>query len=450
MAFAVVLPARPGLALPIDARAPSPRTAPDLSGIDKLVADALAENKLPGCVVAVGQRSGVIYQKAFGLRALFPEREAMTEDTIFDLASLTKPVATATAIMVLAEQGKIDLDEKVAHYLPAFAARGKAGITIRQLLTHVSGLPSELPVPDFALGRLEVVKRIDNLALKAAPGTKLIYSDLGYLVLEEIIHRVRGEDLASFASKAIFRPLAMNDTGFLPPAELRTRVAPTEMRNDAWMRGEVHDPRAFRLGGVAGHAGLFSTARDLALFARMILGRGEVDGRRILSPGSVGKMIAPHDVPGGIRALGWDMQSGYSSNRGTSFSRRAVGHGGYTGTALWIDPEQDLFVIFLSNRVHPDGKGQINQLAGAIGTLMGKVMGRSTENDAADAPVAPGIDVLAAEDFASLRGLRFVLLTNDSARNRAGVRTTDVLAARKDLEFLGLLSPEHGLGADRD
>jgi uncharacterized protein YbbC (DUF1343 family) len=433
------------MAAAIDGSVPAP--VPDLSGIDRLVAEALAENKLPGCVVVVGRASGVVYQKAFGARALLPEREAMTLDTVFDLASLTKPMATAASIMALVDRGKIDLDEKVARYWPAFAARGKSAITVRDLLVHVSGLPVETPVADFALGRREVEKRIAALEPKSAAGAKLIYSDVGFLALEEIVRRVSGESLDSFAAKTIFRPLRMNETGFLPPAELRKRAAPTEMRNDAWMRGEVHDPRAYRLGGVAGHAGLFSTARDLTTFARMILGRGEVDGRRVLSSAAVAKMLAPHEVPGGIRALGWDMQSAYSSNRGTGFSRRAVGHGGYTGTSMWIDPEQDLFVIFLSNRVHPDGKGLVNPLAGAIGTLAGKLLGRAARDDAGDGPVALGIDALAADGFTRLRGLRLALLTNDSARTREGERTTDLLAARKDLHLVVLLAPEHGLGA---
>jgi uncharacterized protein YbbC (DUF1343 family) len=444
-ALAVVLLSRPCAAAAVDGSVPA--SLPDLRGIDRLVAEALAGNQLPGCVVVVGRAGGVVYQKAFGARALLPEREAMTLDTVFDLASLTKPMATATSIMALVDRGKIDLDEKVARYWPAFAARGKSAITVRDLLVHVSGLPVETPVAEFALGRQEVAKRIAALEPKFAPGAKLIYSDIGFLALEEIVRRVTGENLDSFAARAIFRPLRMNETGFLPPAELRKRAAPTEIRNDAWMRGEVHDPRAYRLGGVAGHAGLFSTARDLTTFARMILGRGEVDGRRVLSSAAVAKMLAPHDVPGGIRALGWDVQSAYSSNRGTGFSRRAVGHGGYTGTSLWIDPGQDLFVIFLSNRVHPDGKGLVNPLAGAIGTLAGKVLGRAAQDDAGDGPVVLGIDALAAEGFARLRGLRLALLTNDGARTRAGERTTEALAARKDLHLVVLLSPEHGLGA---
>jgi uncharacterized protein YbbC (DUF1343 family) len=420
-----------------------------VEGIDRLVADALAQGKLPGCVVAVGRGNGIVYQKAFGARALVPDKEAMTLDTIFDLASLTKPVATATALMVLAEQGKVDLDERAARYVPEFRSHGKDAITLRQLLTHVSGLPAETPVADFERGRAAAMKHIMALSLKAPPGTKSAYSDVGFLVLEEVIRRMIGGALAAFAETAIFRPLGMNDTGFRPSAEARPRIAPTEKRNDAWMRGEVHDPRAHRLGGIAGHAGLFSTAKDLARFARMVIGAGILDGARVLAAETVRKMLAPHDVPDGIRALGWDVQSAYSTNRGAALSRRAVGHGGYTGTSLWIDPEQDLFVIFLSNRVHPDGKGAINALAGAIATLAGSTLAAAPAS-VATPPLALGIDVLAAENFARLRGLRFALLTNDSARTRDGVRTTDVLAGRRDLALVSLLSPEHGLSARRD
>jgi uncharacterized protein YbbC (DUF1343 family) len=429
---------------------PARPPAPALDGIDRLVASAIAEGKLPGCVVAIGRRSGIVYQKAFGARALVPEREDMTVDTIFDLASLTKPLATATAIVILADQGRIDLDETAARYVPEFATHGKSAITLRHLLVHVSGLPAETPLADYEEGRTQAFRRIAALAPKAAPGEKLVYSDIGYIVLEEVIKRVTHGDLASFAATAIFRPLGMNDTGFLPEEEKRARIAPTEMRDGAWMRGEVHDPRAFRLGGVAGNAGLFSTAQDLARYARMVLGSGALDGVRVLSEKAVQTMLAPHDAPGGIRALGWDIQSTYSGNRGASFSRRAVGHGGYTGTSLWIDPEQDLFVVFLSNRVHPDGKGSVNALAAAIATLAANAFQPDFHAPAIGAPLAAGIDVLVDENAARLHGLRVALLTNDSARTREGKRTTDVLAARPDLKLVALLSPEHGLSASRD
>jgi len=353
------------------------------------VADALAQAKLPGCVVAIGRQSGIIFLHAFGFRSVLPEKEPMTEDTVFDLASLTKPIATATSLMVLADQGKIDLDDRASRYVPEFAARGKSAITIRQLLTHVSGLPSETALDDYEHGRAEAIRRIAALSLKAAPGTRFTYSDIGFLILEEVVRRVTGTDLASFAETAVFRPLGMKQTGFLPSSTDRTRIAPTEQRKGAWIRGEVHDPRAFRLGGVAGNAGLFSTAQDLARYARMLLGSGVLEDARVLSVPATAKMLAPHDVPGGIRALGWDMQSAYSNNRGTSLSRRAVGHGGYTGTSLWLDPEQDLFVIFLSNRVHPDGKGSINALAGAIATLAGSTLGRAVSEPPSAAALWP-------------------------------------------------------------
>jgi uncharacterized protein YbbC (DUF1343 family) len=434
-----------------DADASSPLPSALTEGIDRLAAEAIARGKLPGCVVAVGRAGGIVYQKAFGARALVPDREAMTLDTIFDLASLTKPIATATALMVLADQGKIDLDEPVERYLPEFHGHGKDAISIRQILTHVSGLPSEIPVAAFEHGRTAVLKRIMALSPKAPPGAKSTYSDVGFLVLEEVIRRVTGTDLATFTDTAVFRPLGMNETGFLPSSNLRPRIAPTGKRSDAWIRGDVHDPRAYRLGGIAGHAGLFSTAKDLARYARMVLAAGTLDGARVLSTEAVRQMLAPNDVPGGIRALGWDIRSSYSANRGTALSRRAVGHGGYTGTSLWIDPEQDLFVIFLSNRVHPDGKGSINALAGAIATLVGSTLASpSTAPPAAGSSLALGIDVLAAENFACLRGLRFTLLTNDSARSRDGARTTDVLAGNRALALVSLLSPEHGLSAMRD
>ena len=416
-------------------------------GVDRLVGEAIAQGKLPGCVVAIGNADRVLYQKAFGSRALVPEREAMTEDTIFDVASLTKPVATAMSILALADRGRLDLDETAAHYVPKFRGHGKERITLRQLLTHVSGLPVETPLADFERGRAAALARIFALSPKREPGESFLYSDVGFLVLEEVARRVTGRDLATVAQATVFSPLGMRATGFLPAATLRARIAPTEKRNDVWMRGEVHDPRAFRLGGVAGHAGLFSTASDLARFARMILGGGVLDGVRVLSPALLGKMLAPHDVPGGIRALGWDVQSSYSSTRGLALSRRAVGHTGYTGTSLWIDPERNLFVLFLSNRVHPDGKGAVLPLAAAIATLAGTTLSPVPVESPA---FALGIDVLAAQNFSLLRGLRLALLTNDSARARDGRRTTDVLAARSDFSLVTLLGPEHGLGAVRD
>jgi len=294
----------------------------------------------------------------------------MTCDTVFDLASLTKPIATATSVMLLVERQQLALDEPVAKYLPEFGQAGKQSITVRQLLTHQGGLIADNPIEDFADGSEKAFQRIFAASPTCEPAIRFIYSDVGFMVLGELIRRVSGENLQQFTSHALFGPLAMSETGYLPAEASRKRAAPTERRDGHWMQGEVHDPRAYALGGVAGHAGLFSTAEDVAIYAQMILGRGENAGVRVLAPETVDTMLTANTVPGGgLRGLGWDMRTGYSINRGDGFSPRAVGHGGFTGTSLWIDPQLELVVVFLSNRVHPDGKGNVNRLAGRIGTL---------------------------------------------------------------------------------
>ncbi len=423
--------------------------------IDTVVTSSIDAGKLPGCVVAVGRHDGVAFLKAYGSRALLPERVPMTPDTVFDLASLTKPLATATSVMLLAERGTIDLDAPAARYFPELARNGKGTITVRQLLTHTSGLPADTPVSDFAHGRDEALRRIEEVALRAPPGERFLYSDVGYLALEEIVRRVTQTDYAAFTRASIFEPLGMHETGFLPDPALRARAAPTEQRDGAWIVGDVHDPRAALLGGVAGHAGVFSTAADLSRYARMILGRGEVDGHRLLTPHAVDRMLARHDVPRGLRALGWDVASPLSSNRGALLSPRAIGHGGYTGTAMWIDPDQDIFVVFLSNRVHPDGKGAVNPLVAQIDDLAVRAMTNPLP-DATPACGAPadhvlaGVDVLAQEDFRPLRGARVGLLTHGAARTSSGKTTADLLAHAPGVTLVRLFAPEHGLTADRE
>jgi serine-type D-Ala-D-Ala carboxypeptidase len=272
--------------------------------------------------------------------------------------------------MLLAEQGKLEVDDAVAKHWPEFGQAGKESITIRQLLTHQGGLIPDNDLADYADGPARAFERIGSAAPQHPPATVFSYSDVGLIVLGEVVRRVSCQDLREFTAEHIFEPLGMHETGYLPGEALRDRAAPTERRDGHWMQGEVHDPRAYALGGVAGHAGLFSTAEDVAIYAQMILGRGERAGVRVLQPATVTRMLTPIEVPGGgLRALGWDMRSGYSSNRGEGFSDAAVGHGGFTGTSLWIDPGLDLCVVFLSNRVHPDGKGNVNRLAGAIGTI---------------------------------------------------------------------------------
>ena len=341
-----------------------------LAAIETAVEEALAAKQAPGCVVLVARRGKIAYLRAFGDRRVEPEREPMTVDTVFELASLTKPLATASSVMLLIERGKLQLDDPVALHLPEFAGQGKREITVRHLLTHQSGLIADNPLEDFNDGPAKAIERLFALEPLARPEEKFIYSDVGFMVLGELVRRVSGQDVSEFSREHLFAPLGLAETGFLPSEALRRRAAPTQQREGRWMQGEVHDPRAYALGGVAGHAGLFSTAADLAVYAEMLLGEGEYGGVRVLARESVAAMRSPQSVPGGgLRGLGWDMKTGYSSNRGEGFSPQAVGHGGFTGTAFWIDPELHLAVIFLSNRVHPDGKGNVNRLAGRIGTI---------------------------------------------------------------------------------
>ncbi len=344
--------------------------AEKLAEIDGVVEEALGKGQMPGCVVLIARRGKAVLLKAYGRRSLEPVETPMTCDTVFDLASLTKPIATATSVMLLVERQQLALDEPVAKYLPEFGQAGKQSITVRQLLTHQGGLIADNPIADFAAGPDQALQRIFAASPTCEPARRFIYSDVGFMVLGELVRRVSGEDLHQFTARRLFGPLQMTETGYLPAEELRKRAAPTERREGHWMQGEVHDPRAYALGGVAGHAGLFSTAEDSAVYAQMILGRGEYAGVRVLAPETVDLMLTANQVPGGgLRGLGWDMRTGYSINRGEGWSPRAVGHGGFTGTALWIDPDLQMAVVFLSNRVHPNGKGNVNRLAGRIGTL---------------------------------------------------------------------------------
>jgi uncharacterized protein YbbC (DUF1343 family) len=374
----------------------------------------------------------------------------MTLDTLFDLASVTKPIATATSVMVLVERGVVGLDDRLARYVPECGKNGKQAITLRHLLLHVSGLPSDIAKEDFAHGRPEAIRRICNTALRGPPGATSIYSDLGFILLEEVIRRVTSRELPAFAGEAVFGPLGMKDTMFQPPDALKARAAWTELVDGVWRVGVVHDPRAYLLGGVAGHAGLFSTADDLATYARAILGGGEVDGKRVLSARTVAAMIAPYDVPKAIRALGWNVDSSW---RGRGLSPRAIGHFGFTGTALWIDPDKDLFIIVLSNRVHPDGKGDAKPLVAAVNTLVAQAMGPpvgrvdACVEDAGS--VQTGIDVLRAERFERLRGRRVGLITNASGRARDGTSTVDLLMHADGMKLVALFTPEHGLGGDQ-
>jgi len=348
------------------------------SQVDGLVEKAIADKRMPGCVILIGKPEGIVWRKAYGDKRLEPKREAMTEDTVFDLASLTKPLATATSIMKLVEQGKLSVDDAAAKYLPEFGAEGKSDITIRDLLVHNSGLIPDNAIADYADGPLKAKERLMALKPIAPVRTKFMYSDVNFMVLGEVVARVSGKPLNEFARENLFVPLEMSDTMYLPTEPLRKRAAPTENRNGEWIQGDVHDPRAHRLGGVAGHAGLFGTASDLAKYATDALAGLDRDGSRILKQTTWRAMTTPQTIVGtdqkgqrteDIRGLGWDMRSRFSSNRGTKFSPQAFGHGGFTGTTLWIDPGTQIYVVFLSNRVHPNGKGLVNPLAGKVAEL---------------------------------------------------------------------------------
>jgi CubicO group peptidase (beta-lactamase class C family) len=345
-------------------------SAERLSAIDRIVAEGLRDKKMPGCVVVVGRQGQIVHRKAYGFRRIEPQREEMTLDTIFDLASLTKPISTATSVMKLIEDGKIALDDPVAKHLPGFEANGKDQILVRHLLLHSSGLIPDNPITDYALGPAKAWENLVAIKPVAKLEEKFQYSDVNFLILGRLVEQVSGKTLDEFVQEQFYRPLKITDTGYRPSKELVGRIAPTEKRGGDWQTGVVHDPRAMALGGVAGHAGLFSTGDDLAVFAQMILNRGEFEGTRVLKAETVELMTKPHDVPGGYkRALGWDNRSSYSGNRGDLLSPAAVGHGGFTGTGIWIDPGQDLFVIFLSSRLHPTGDGVVNPHIGRICTV---------------------------------------------------------------------------------
>lgn len=419
--------------------------------VDDAVLAAIAARQIPGCVVAIGRRDGLVLLRAYGDRAVEPAREPNDVDTIYDLASLTKPIATATSIAILAERGALSLDDRVARFLPAFAAGGKERATVRDLLHHTSGLPAVDPLSAYeGATRAESVARILALPATAPPGRRTLYSDLGFVVLGELVTAASGDPLDVFVEREILAPLRMRESGFHPTAT--ERVAPTERaerRGGAMIRGDVHDPRAFRLGGVAGHAGLFASAPDLARFARAMLGEGELDGARVLAPESVRALVAPQRLPGGVtNGLGWDLRGVAEARAHGGMSDAAYGHLGWTGTSIRIDPRLDAFAIVLSNDVHPDGRGDVRPLAAALERIVARGIARALPPASVD--VRAGIDVELARGLPTLRDAHAVLLTHDAARARDGRRTLDVLAAAPRFELLRVLAPEHGLDVDRE
>jgi uncharacterized protein YbbC (DUF1343 family)/CubicO group peptidase (beta-lactamase class C family) len=456
--------------------------ASSFDGIVPLVEAAIARHELPGAVILAGRGDEVAYLRAVGRRALEPAPEAMTTDTVFDMASLTKVVATTTSVVQLVEQGRIRLGDTVTRFIPDFGRYGKDGITIRQLLTHTSGLRPDLELEVEFNGADEAIRRAIDEVPVAAPDERFVYSDINFFVLGEIVRIVSGDRLDQYAKAHIFGPLSMTDTGFLPSSSLRPRIAPTERcRGRAWpcsvdatdvpfLRGVVHDPTARRMDGVAGHAGLFSTAADLSRFCRMLLNGGTLDGVRILSPATISRMIAP-STPAfmrDVRGLGWDIDSSYSANRGDLFPIGSFGHTGFTGTSLWLDPQSKSYVVFLSNRVHPDGKGDVTALRGRVATIAAAALMSDVTSATGGSvqPLAPrqadrtppadhpptltGIDVLESESFARLKGKRVGLVTNQTGRSRGGSTTIDLLATAPGVKLVSLFSPEHGIRGELD
>lgn len=420
-----------------------------IPAIDRAVGEAIAAGKLPGAVVAVGRSDGIHFLKAYGHRSLVPSETPMGDDVIFDLASLTKPLVTAALVMLLAEDGKLSLQDAVSDHLPGVHA---PGVRILDLLVHGAGLPRVNPLRDYAGGPDRAREALVAIRPEAPPGARYLYSDVGYLWLGLLVERLAEEPLDALATRRLLQPLAMNDSGFRPAARLRPRIAPTEItehRPTPLIHGVVHDPRAYRLGGVAGNAGLFSTARDLARYARMLLADGTLDGVRILRPESVQTLARATFVAGTVRTPGWDMDSDYAKPRGHHMSARAFGHGGYTGTSMWIDPEQDMFVIFLSNRVHPDGEGNVIALEAEVADAALGTLQRAPDCPDSGATL-PGIDVLRAQGFAPLRDKRVGLVTHLAARARDGTPTLEVLASAEQVTLAALFIPEHGLKSARE
>jgi CubicO group peptidase (beta-lactamase class C family) len=353
--------------------------APDpLVEIDQVVEHRISLGNLPGAVVLIGHHGIVTFEKAYGNRSVEPHIEPMTLETVFDLASLTKAVATAPSLMLLVQRGRVKLDDPASKYLPAFGRAGKKKVTLRQLLVHYSGLPADLrQTKRRRITSKNALPRIYQTRLVAPPGQRFIYSDLGFVVLGKVVEKVTGQSLARFAHENIFAPLGMDSTGFLPRHGVIPNIAPTErLKEGGMLRGQVHDPLASKLGGVAGDAGVFSTARDLARFCQMLLQHGRLNGVEIFLPETVASMTSPQSPDGkpNIRGFGWDIQSTYSSVKGSFFSATSYGHTGYTGTSLWIDPETQAFLIILTNRVHPDGKGNVKELRTELANIVGRMV----------------------------------------------------------------------------
>jgi uncharacterized protein YbbC (DUF1343 family)/CubicO group peptidase (beta-lactamase class C family) len=462
------------LALPASAFAP-PRDVSgtlDFSGIDEAANEAVASGEIPGVVVLVGRGDDILLHRAYGSRRLLPHPVPMTVDTIFDLASLTKPFGTTLAVMSLVEKGSIKLDAPLGRYLKEFRDKQYDEITIRRLLTHSAGLAAYPPNGVVSSGFPSAASAIAKMPLDYPPGSAFQYSDTGFILLAEAVRRVSGTPLDRYLERTVFKPLGLADTSFHPKVSALPRVAPTEFVNGVLLRGEVHDQRARLLGGVAGHAGMFSTSADLARIIRMLLNHGSLEGQHVFDPATVKEMweSTPDSRVG--RALGWDVSSAFSKTMAPFFAEGSVGHLGFTGTAVWIDPKTRSYLIVLSNRVHPYGGGAARirdlriRVAAAAGAQLfqppvvadpGPISGPAADGPPPEMRLLPGepslpqervltgLDVLADQRFALLSGHSVGLVTNQTGIDLRGRRAIDLIAAAPGVRLQAIFSPEHGL-----
>jgi uncharacterized protein YbbC (DUF1343 family)/CubicO group peptidase (beta-lactamase class C family) len=473
--------------LPLQASAQS-NSAPDFSNIDRIVNHAIGTHLIPGAVVVVGHDGQVVFEKAYGNRATIPAPVPMTEDTIFDMASMSKVMATTTAAMQLYQQGRFRLNDPVAKYLPEFAANGKESITIRQVMTHYSGLPPDLDLKQPWSGKQTGYDMAFAVKPDRPPGTRFVYSDINFIVMGALVEKLSGMSLNDYVLKNVFLPMGMEHTRFLPPATWKDQIAPTQYdENHHMLQGVVNDPTSRRMGGVAGHAGLFSTAGDVSIFAQNLLDL--LAGRQSKFPLNrltAEKMTTPEQPPTGValRGLGWDIESPFSGNRGELFPVGGFGHTGWTGTDIWVDPWSDSYIILLSNRTYPDQtpytipmEGKFaNAAAQALNIQIpewGNELTRVTGyNESAsgmrkwpsrNGSVETGIDVLEEENFATLANLekkhggklRVGVLSNQTGTDSQGRRTIDVLVHDAEAKVPGLkvtmlFSPEHGITGKMD
>jgi uncharacterized protein YbbC (DUF1343 family)/CubicO group peptidase (beta-lactamase class C family) len=443
------------------------------AAVDAIIEKAVKDGQIPGAVVVVGHNGRVVYRKAFGERSLEPTREVMTPDTVFDMASLTKCMATASSVARMLELGQIRLNDTVVKYLPEFGKWGKEEITIRQLMTHYSGLREDLDLKQPWSGKETAFAMANEEKPVTPPGAQFRYSDINYIVLGELVEKLSGMTLDKYADAHIFQPLGMKETGFMPAAGTVRRVAPSEFdENNHMLRGVVHDPTARRMGGVAGHAGLFSTADDVAKFALAML-----DGSFPLSPATVQKMTTPQQAPTAtaIRGLGWDIDSPFASNRGELLPVGSFGHTGFTGTSLWMDGTTNTFVAVLTNAVHPrlrPGSPAVairTKVASAVAAALSLEVPQEEKirlanitgyNEAMvgtrrvqwrNGQVKTGLDVLVEQNFAKLQSdsggakRRIGVLTNQTGVDAQGRRTIDLLAKAPGIELVAIFSPEHGV-----